>query len=97
MKFDRRLTREGKWNRERKRGVIGALMGAQVYNSQGTHQGEGEREAHSDLGFDSFKKAEPSCKISSSVRLCWELEEPKGPNGFAEAALGTQSRVGWPE
>ena len=21
----------------------------------------------------------PKCRISSSVRLCWELEEPKGP------------------
>jgi len=27
------------------------------------------------------KKAEPSCRMSSSVRLCWELEEPKGPKG----------------
>ena len=30
------------------------------------------------------KKAKPSCRISSSVRLCWELEEPKGPNGRME-------------
>ena len=31
---------------------------------------------------------EPSCMISSSVRLCWELEEPKRPKG-SRACLGT--------
>eukprot|EP00290_Baffinella_frigidus_P055210 CAMPEP_0180342664 /NCGR_PEP_ID=MMETSP0989-20121125/1867_1 /TAXON_ID=697907 /ORGANISM="non described non described, Strain CCMP2293" /LENGTH=35 /DNA_ID= /DNA_START= /DNA_END= /DNA_ORIENTATION= len=27
------------------------------------------------------KEAWLSCRASSSVRLCWELEEPKGPEG----------------
>ena len=27
------------------------------------------------------KKAEPSCRISSSVRLCRELKEPEGSKG----------------
>ena len=26
------------------------------------------------------------CTTSSGVRLCWELEEPQGPNGESEAA-----------
>ena len=33
-----------------------------------------------------MKKAEPFCRISSSVRLCWELEEPKGPKGSSTAS-----------
>jgi len=33
------------------------------------------------LGLMLEKKAEPSCRISPSVRQCWELEEPKGPKG----------------
>jgi len=36
------------------------------------------------LGLMLEKKAEPSCRISSSVSLCWELEEPKGPKGSEE-------------
>ena len=35
------------------------------------------------VGFDTLKKTEPSCRISSSVHLCWELEEPKGTKGFS--------------
>jgi hypothetical protein len=32
------------------------------------------------------KEAWPSCRISSGVRLCWELEEPKGPKGGVEGS-----------
>ena len=28
-----------------------------------------------------LKKKQSPCRIGSSVRLCWDLEEPKGPNG----------------
>ena len=28
------------------------------------------------------KEAWPFYRTSSGVRLCWELEEPKGPNGY---------------
>ena len=27
--------------------------------------------------FDAWKKAEPSCRICSSVRLCWEMTDLK--------------------
>jgi len=30
------------------------------------------------------KEAWQSCRISSGVRLCWKLEEPKGPKGGVE-------------
>ena len=46
--------------------------------NRGTPSAEG-------FGFDASKKAEPSCRISSSVHLCWELEEPKGPKGGRES------------
>ena len=38
--------------------------------------------------------AEPSCRISSSARLCWELEEPKGPKGWQSSDGGPAARVG---
>jgi len=37
------------------------------------------------------KEEEPSCRISSSVRLCWELEEPKGPKGPEAGSSWTRS------
>jgi len=35
------------------------------------------------------KEAWLFCRTSSSVRLCWELEEPKGPEGWRTAGVGT--------
>ena len=39
-------------------------------------------------GFDAEKKTEPSCRISSSSRLCWELDEPEGPHGGGSHSRG---------
>ena len=33
------------------------------------------------------KEAWLFCRTSSGVRLCWELEEPKGPKGFIDNLL----------
>eukprot|EP00290_Baffinella_frigidus_P009428 CAMPEP_0180138880 /NCGR_PEP_ID=MMETSP0986-20121125/13179_1 /TAXON_ID=697907 /ORGANISM="non described non described, Strain CCMP2293" /LENGTH=98 /DNA_ID=CAMNT_0022080833 /DNA_START=132 /DNA_END=428 /DNA_ORIENTATION=+ len=33
------------------------------------------------------KEAWPFCRITSGVRLCWELEEPKGPNASAANSM----------
>ena len=43
-------------------------------------------------GFDALKTAESSCRISSSSRLWWELEEPTGPQG-GECARGLRIAV----
>ena len=56
-----------------------------VKKTKGKRRVVRDRSILSDLGFDALKKAEPTRRISFSVRLCWELEEPKGPRG---ASLG---------
>ena len=38
------------------------------------------------------KEAWPFYRTSSGVRLCWELEEPKGPKGSTETELGDAFR-----
>jgi len=48
------------------------------------------------------KNAWPFYRTISGVRLCWELEEPKGPNGLARlrvllSSCGSQVAGGeWP-
>ena len=38
------------------------------------------------------KEAWPFYRTSSGVRLCWELEEPKGPKGFGAQPKSLQLR-----
>jgi len=38
------------------------------------------------------KEAWPFYRTSSGVRLCWELEEPKGPKGQREPERGRKAR-----
>jgi hypothetical protein len=49
-----------------------------------------------DLGFDAWKKAEPSCRISSSVRLCWDFEASEGPKGQHGVSEGWEQRSSEP-
>ena len=37
------------------------------------------------------KEAWPFYRTSSGVRLCWELEEPKGPKGWGKRPLSLAS------
>ena len=42
------------------------------------------------------KEAWPFCRTSSGVRLCWEIEEPKGPKESLAAGHHSSTPAGLP-
>ena len=69
---------------------MGALGGSAVPYERGTPVGLGQLLRSCRGG---GQEAWPFYRKKSGVRLCWELEEPKGPNaGGGPALLVAQSR-----